>query len=292
MAKYFKLSLKENDFFKEHMIDLEKGDIYSYGELVSMGEDDFAPKKKLIQEKIKDYLLPKENGCVDLSKIQEDWFPQINNYDIFISHSHANEKLAIAFSTYLKEYYGLSCFIDSLIWGNVFELQKIIDKDYGYSEKDKNGNILTYSYEKRNFTTSHVHLMLNTALMQSMQAARLFFFLETPESINFKNIKDEWTYSPWIYSELSMSKSMYEIEKTPKMQNFCECVSSPTKIPLIQKAQTSHLIPITKSKIDDICNKKTGENALSSLKNYVSPSSQSYSKTLRVLYENGKKSIR
>lgn len=273
MAKYFKLSLKENDFFKEHMIDLEKGDIYSYGELVSMGEDDFAPKKKLIQEKIKDYLLPKENGCVDLSKIQEDWFPQINNYDIFISHSHANENLAIAFSSYLNKCYGLSCFIDSLIWGNVFDLQKIIDERYCGGEKDEDGNILTYSYEKRNFTTSHVHLMLNTALMQSMQAARIFIFLETPDSINFKNIKDEWTYSPWIYSELSMSKSMYEIEKKPRTQSFFECVGCSTDIPLIQKAQTSHLVPITLAKIDSICNKKTGKNALSSLEDYVSPSS-------------------
>ena len=285
MAKYFKLCLNEDNFVKEHMKDLETdNDIYSYDELVLMGKKYFSQKRKLIQEGLEDYLLPKENGCVDLSKVQGDWFPQMNSYDVFISHSHANENLAIAFAYYLKVNYELSCFIDSLIWGNVFELQKIIDNNYCIGKKDKNGNILTYSYEKRNFATSHVHLMLNTALMQSMQAAKIFFFLETPESIDFKNIRGEWTYSPWIYSELSLSKSMYEIEKTPKMQNFCECVSRPTKIPLIQKAQTSHLIPITKSKIDDICKGLKGEMAISSLKGFT-PSLKLPPK-LKILMEN------
>ena len=267
MPKYFKLNITESEFFPVHMRNPNGEEILSYEELVSYGDQMFAKSKNSLERKIEDYVLPKEDGFVDLSKIQNDWFPSIDKYDIFISHSHDDENLAKALAYYLRRKYNISCFIDSLIWGNVFELQRIIDDKY-CSEKDENGNITSYSYEKRNFTTSHLHLMLNTALMQSMQVAKLFFFINTQDSINFKNIKGEWTYSPWIYSELSMSKSMYELEKDSTTKPLFECVGNFSKIPLIQKAQTSHLTSITKKDLDNCCNGKTSSIALEALKNF------------------------
>ena len=208
MTKYFKLNIKESDFPPEHMKNPNNNEeILSYEELVCYGKEMFAGSKESLDSKIQEYVLPKDNGLVNLSKIQADWFPSVYEYDIFISHSHNDKNLAKALAYYLYHEYEISSFVDSLIWGNVFKLQQIIDDEY-CSEKDEKGSIISYSYEKRNFTTSHLHLMLNTALMQSMQAAKCFFFINTPDSINFKNIKGEWTYSPWIYSELSMSKSM------------------------------------------------------------------------------------
>ena len=256
MSKYFKISLTKEDF-------------QTYNELVSKGKTLYQTKKDIIQQDISDYILPStENDCVDLSKVQRDWFPQFEDFDIFISHSHDNEELAIALAYYLESRYGLTSFIDSLVWGNVFNLQKKIDEKYCVNKKDEKGKIISYSYEKRNFTTSHVHLMLNTALMQSMQVAKFFFFINTQDSINFKNIKGEWTYSPWIYSELSMSKSMYELEKDSTTKPLFECVGNFSKIPLIQKAQTSHLTSITKKDLDNCCNGKTGSIALEALKNF------------------------
>ena len=266
MPKYFKLSIKESDFSPEHMKNPNNGEeILSYEELVYYGKNMFAKSKHSLDSKIHDYVLPKDNGFVNLSKIQNEWFPSVNKYDIFISHSHNDENLAKALAGYLKYKYEISTFIDSLIWGNVFELQQIIDDEY-CSEKDEKGNIISYSYEKRNFTTSHLHLMLNTALMQSMQVAKCFFFINTPESINFKNIEGEWTYSPWIYTELSMSKSMFELEKDSSVKTLCECFEGATELPLIQKIQTSHLTSITKTDIDKCCNGKKNSQALESLK--------------------------
>lgn len=244
---------------------LDGEEILSYEELVSYGEKMFTKSKSSLERKILDYVLPKGDGCVDLSKIQNDWFPSVDKYDIFISHSHDDEDLAKALAYYLHHKYNISSFIDSLIWGNVFELQQIIDDEY-CSEKDEKGNIISYSYEKRNFTTSHLHLMLNTALMQSMQVSKCFFFINTPKSIDFKNIKGEWTYSPWIYSELSMSKSMYELEKDFSTKHLYECLGCYTKIPLIQKVQTSHLKSITIKELDNCCNGKSGSQALEALK--------------------------
>ena len=256
MSKYFKINLTKEDF-------------QTYNELVSKGKTLYQTKKDIIQQDISDYILPStENDCVDLSKVQRDWFPQFEDFNIFISHSHDNEELAIALAYYLESRYGLTSFIDSLVWGNVFNLQKKIDEKYCVNKKDENGKIISYSYEKRNFTTSHVHLMLNTALMQSMQVAKLFFFINTEDSINFKNIKGEWTYSPWIYSELSMSKSMYELEKDSTTKPLFECLGCYSKIPLIQKAQTTHLTSITKKDLDNCCNGETGPRALDALKKF------------------------
>lgn len=288
MPKYFKLNITESDFIPEHMRTLDGEEILSFEELVSYGDKMFAKSKISLDQKIQDYVLPKEDGFVDLSKIQNDWFPSIYKYDIFISHSHDDENLAKALAYYLHRKYNISCFIDSLIWGNVFNLQRIIDDKY-CSEKDENGNIISYSYEKRNFTTSHLHLMLNTALMQSMQVAQLFFFINTQDSINFKNIKGEWTYSPWIYSELSMSKSMYELEKDSTTKPLFECMGNFSKIPLIQKAQTSHLTSITKKDLDNCCNGKTGPKALDALKNFSSkthPTKKSISSYVKSRFSN------
>lgn len=38
-----------------------------------------------------------EDGYFDASKLQESWFPQVEA-DIFLSHSHKDEKLIISFA--------------------------------------------------------------------------------------------------------------------------------------------------------------------------------------------------
>lgn len=49
-------------------------------------------------------------------KIMKDWFPNIRA-DIFISHSHQDEDLAISFAGWLKQNFKLESFIDSTVWG-------------------------------------------------------------------------------------------------------------------------------------------------------------------------------
>lgn len=61
----------------------------------------------------------------DGSAIQEGWFPQINA-DIFISHSHRDEKTAKALAMWLKNEFNLTAFIDSTVWGYFEELLSIV----------------------------------------------------------------------------------------------------------------------------------------------------------------------
>lgn len=158
----------------------------------------------VVFQKIENYTNPE--GTIEADKIMDEWFPK-ENYDIFLSHSHADEKLAIKIAIWLKRKFNLSCFIDSLVWGYSDDLLREIDNKYCYNEKNK-----TYYYENRNITTSHVRTMLSVSLMQMIDSSECLFFLNTPNSINSldNQIQNQRligynfdsTRSPWIFNEL------------------------------------------------------------------------------------------
>ena len=83
-----------------------------------------------------------------------------------------------------------------------------IDNKYCYNPKTK-----TYNYTLRNYTTSHVHMMLSTALAEMMDQTECVIFFNTPSSICLEEElnkikapgKKPLTVSPWIYYELSMT---------------------------------------------------------------------------------------
>jgi hypothetical protein len=139
------------------------------------------------------------DGTLDGTAIQDNWFPQIKA-DIFISHAHSDERTVIIFAEILKRCFGLTSFIDSCVWGYSTDLLKIIDNEYC---RNSYGN--TYNYTKRNFSTSHVHMMLSTALMMMMDNCECVFFIDTPNSVNTEDVIKR-TRSPWIYSEINMSR--------------------------------------------------------------------------------------
>lgn len=139
-----------------------------------------------------------EDGILDGSKIQSNCFPTVEA-DIFISHSHKDLDLVKSLAGYLYKTKGLISFIDSCVWDFVDELLQKIDENYSL----KNNGY--YSYELRNHTTSHVHMMLITALMKMIDETECLFFLNTPSSISIEETMEK-TYSPWIYAELTISK--------------------------------------------------------------------------------------
>lgn len=138
------------------------------------------------------------NGSLNGDKMQSKWFPQINA-DIFISHSHADNDLVIAFSGWLSDIFGLQTFIDSCIWGYSKKLQNIIDDKYS-----RNGDG-TLNYDKVIYSSSHVHMMLNTALMQMIDNCECIMFINTPNSVRPQDVINK-IISPWIYSEIGMTK--------------------------------------------------------------------------------------
>lgn len=190
MFQGFNLTI-DNSFFSN----TNYGSDYYY----KCGKELYDNNKKKIQENLNDYL--GIEGSLDADKICEDWFPNVES-DIFLSHSHNDEDLAIKLSGWLHDTFGLKCFIDSCVWGYSNDLLKKIDNEYCFS---KSNNL--YDYNKRNFSTSHVHLMLSTSLIKTIDNTECVFLINTPNSIvKTSDIVDDSTYSPWIYLELETTR--------------------------------------------------------------------------------------
>lgn len=180
-------------------------DFTSNDQYYALGLEKFNSQKKGIQKRLKDFMY--SDNSIDGTSMQADWFPQIEA-DIFISHSHKDQKMAICLAGWLWSEFNLNCFIDSLIWGYANDLLKEIDEEFC---KNLDGN--TYNYHSRNFSTSHVHMMLSTALAMMIDKTECLIFLDTPHSI--KPIDSiENTQSPWIYFEIATSKIIQK--RTPK----------------------------------------------------------------------------
>ena len=160
------------------------------------GKKRYNTVKTTVRKTISSFIL--ENGKIDGSKMQANWFPQIEA-DIFISHSHKDENLAIVLSEWLYTEFGLSTFVDSCVWGFSSDLLKIIDDEYCLNTGGE-----TYNYTKRNHSTSHVHMMLSTALTMMIDKAECILFLNTPNSITPYDVVSK-IKSPWIYSEIAMT---------------------------------------------------------------------------------------
>ena len=156
------------------------------------------------RKSLKDFIY--QNGQIDGSALKEHWF-KIEKADVFLSHSHKDITKVAAFAGWLHDTFGLTAFIDSCSWGYCDDLLKEIDDQYCKNESGE-----TYNYQLRNYTTSHVHMMLSSALTQMIDNTECIIFFDTPNSIVLKdelnNVKKgdkKATLSPWIYHELSMT---------------------------------------------------------------------------------------
>ena len=107
---------------------------------------------------------------LDGKKLSESWFKTIES-DVFISHSHNDAELAYALAGWLKKEFNLDVFLDEVVWGSADDLLRKLDKEYCYQPETS-----TYNYMKRNFTTSHVHAMLSTAIQSVMDNSEAVFF--------------------------------------------------------------------------------------------------------------------
>ena len=167
----------------------------------------YKAQKKEVLNDLKNYLLVDGNS-LNGDEIQKHLFPE-DDIDIFLSHSHGDADQVIKLAILLEKK-GLKVFVDSCVWGNSFDLLKVIDKKYCRNSDDS-----AYDYDKRNYSTSHVYMMLNTALHKMIDRCELFLFLGTPNSISVKNgIENQQSLkSPWLYSELSFLKHVRQKTK-------------------------------------------------------------------------------
>ncbi|MFM5185876.1 hypothetical protein ACEUAF_19450 [Aeromonas veronii] len=164
-----------------------------------------ALQKTKIKESLDELYL--EDGSIDAEKMQNAWFPSMSDMHVFISHSHKDASLAETLACWLYENYNIKSFLDSHVWGYSNTLLNKLDMKYAYS---KHSN--TYNYQVRNLTTSHVHMMLSSALSSMIDSCECLLFINTNNSIAnsglTKEITDDRTPSPWIMFELMLSSTI------------------------------------------------------------------------------------
>lgn len=224
----------------------------------------FEKQKTEIRSKLNSYIT--QDGVIDGAQIQKDWFPQVNA-DIFISHSHADEQLAINLACWLYDNFNLVAFIDSCVWGYANDLLKQIDERYCRKETED-----LYDYGKRNYSTSHVHMMLMTALNKMIDKTECVFFLNTENSVLLKDIEHK-TLSPWIYGEIEITRT---IQKKLPIRQTIRSFSSGGKLEKAEDFNESLKIkyPLNVGHFNELDNDKlkawresrtTGTNALDKL---------------------------
>lgn len=150
-------------------------------------------------------------GTLSADSIWDEWFPEVKA-DVFISHSSKDASLAKTLASWLKQNHQLTAFIDSEIWGHSDELLKELDNEYCLNHGGE-----TYSYEKRNGSTAHVHMMLSYALTRMIDRTECFIFLESHNSATAKEAVNG-TYSPWIFHELATVDTIEPKKPTRLMQ--------------------------------------------------------------------------
>ncbi len=158
--------------------------------------------KESIRGKLYEIIYGKD--YIDGTLLQELWFPQTKS-NIFISHSHKDEKLAIQLAGWLWDNFRLRTFIDSSVWEYADDLIKKLDDDHSIISQDKNNTL--YDYSICHCTCSHVYLMLTNALTKMMDKTECLIFLNSENSLSHDEyMKKENTRSPWIYTELELAK--------------------------------------------------------------------------------------
>lgn len=171
---------------------------------IKLDDREEVPSAELQVKGVLSDLLNPESGIIDGNTLKELIFPtgarpHFPNFDVFISHSHNDEEPAEHLADILRSEYEKTPFLDKYVWSSADELLRNIDNAYCKRENSRN-----YVYEKRNFSTSHVHTMLSMAIMEMIAKCKSFIFIESSESLDYNQLKDygETTLSPWLYQGL------------------------------------------------------------------------------------------
>ena len=179
--------IKESDLEKLLQKDAATNLIYGY--------DLFNKYNELTESSFESFL--PHNRILRAEDLEKDWFPKINA-DVFITHSHYDEERAIMLAGWLNKNFMIRSFIDSQLWGFIYNLLHNIDDRIVCKSKEE-------YYEARNRTTSLVYSILYNAIQQMIDKTECFIFLYSSNSVDQIDISPRTT-SPWIYAELETSK--------------------------------------------------------------------------------------
>lgn len=207
MYRGFELKLS-NAYIKSfiHLVDdfaetTNYEDINEFSDSDGFYKNHYENARKDIQDKINSFLATLEGQVLDADQIKANFFPE-SKADIFLSHTHSDESLALRLKFYLERKYKLRVFDDSTVWGSADKLLYFLDNKY-----NKTGDE-TYGYRDSNYTASNVYLLLASAIDDMMDKSECIMFLNTENSVLTYNRKDRRAIisAPWISHELFMTK--------------------------------------------------------------------------------------
>lgn len=247
--------------FKGFNVTLDSSDFINISSNSTYKERLYDNKKK-IQASLKNFILT--DGSIDGEKLKQEWFPNIKRNHVFISHSHKDIKLAESLASWLYDNFQINSFIDSHIWGYANDLLRELDNEYALHSSG-----ISYSYDIRNETTSHVHMMLSSALNEVIDSTECLLFLNTSNAINnsalSKGTDDQRTASPWIMSELVTSNIIEKKQNINRTKIFASNESfiksmddkEFRQLTIQHKVPVDHLIKLTFKNLMDWDSKNT-----------------------------------
>lgn len=217
---------------------------YDYGDRIIKSQE------RDIKKSLEEYI--NQRGYINMSDISNEWFPLVN-CDVFLSHSHKDLDIVKGLIGFFKKRFDIDVFVDSCIWGYCNDLIREIDDKYCRKEN------LYFDYDKRNYSTAHVHMMLSSSLNKMIDKSECIIFLESINSLDVKEIIENGTSSPWIYSELIATK-LIQI-KVPerlleeKRELFKHSINMSESFKPMYRGEVSHLKELTVKCLDFVANK-------------------------------------
>lgn len=221
----------------------------SFAEYQKKGEKHLKLQDNRIEESLEQYIT---NNIIDGSRIQKEWFPEIEA-DIFLSHSSHDQKLANALAGWINDTFGLYCFVDSNVWGSAMIIVDKLNEKFGMS-RTYSENGVGYDHQACLKISEHVNMMLSVALLKMIDKCECIFLLNTQNSVNVMWDSIGATYSAWIYAELIYSelvrrKSLETYRYSSKLdrairQNIKDDTTNHT-FEVLHNIPTEHLINIS-----------------------------------------------
>ncbi|KAF1014606.1 MAG: hypothetical protein GAK31_02093 [Stenotrophomonas maltophilia] len=183
-----------------------------------------------------------EGHILDEARITQHLFPPLDA-DIFLSHSSVDGDKAIALAIVLERL-GLKVFVDSCVWGNVYDLLKRVDD----LRSQKVGGSDAYFYQMTRRTSASVYMVLNAALHRMIDHCEMLLFLDTSSTRVGDVMKDDSCLaSPWIFSELRFATQVARrgcVRHTVvSMDNYRDLVSPPQPVIRFSNPGNRHTLP-------------------------------------------------
>lgn len=184
--------------------------------------DAFKARNKGLTTDITDYLAGADN-MLDAESIAGHLFP-VQHADVFLSHTHQDHDAVVKLAVTLERL-GMKVFVDSCIWGDVYDLLLKVDK----ARSPIPGKPNTYYYERTVRTAANMYMILNVALQRMIHNTELLMFLES-KAVRVEDYVEGKAYigSPWIFSELMFARMVKRRARpTPAkgLENFKEAVA-------------------------------------------------------------------